>query len=878
MTRQLVTLLTVLLAAATTLASETSAAPSKFTKPPTAGRTAEGKVKIAFALDRETDVEVSILDADGKVVRHLVAGVLGAKAPPPAPLKVGLSQELEWDGEDDYGGAARGGPFKIRVRAGMGVKLEKIAGGDPYAFYSKESGEGDHFQWGLTGLEAKPDGNVYVMGNTHFYGAQVIRQYDAAGNYVKTVFPPPAGKSVEEVKGWGVNVREDGTFTLKNGEQWKSCFMGTAQIGGGYGKILATLAPSPAPDKLVLQMPPSWFATVGTIYVEAGTDGTLKDYKPSPFFGGAALPPENRLRGPCYAALSPDRKHLYVSGIHSFQRKQGWGRIESVDTTGYWRDGQVWRLDLATREMSVFFALDEKTLPNGMDARLTSPICDQNYINPAAALHGVAVDPAGRVFVCDRLNKRVVVLDAEGKQLAELPVEYPDAVGVNPKSKTVYVTTRYGGYDAKGRLELLKFNDWSKDRTPSAKLLVQDHIGRKPQGSKVAVIEHDGQVLVWVAYTTLPVRIFRDTGNGFEMTKDFYESGQKQRCLDLCHMQVDWMTEDVYFADGSARCFRIVNWEDPVFELCLDGDRIGKAKGGAQDSSEDGHLLAAGLALDVRNRYLYAHITRPYDGRVRRYELTRNGALKPAPVGTSDNLVTTTYSGRWGFSGLKTRGMAVAPDGGLGVLGSPDSYTGCIDYWRPDKNKTPWQRTPFDASGEKGPIRGGIRFDPRGNLYVGWNDKQAMDLPASYRQERDAIARIYKYAPTGSLKSGCLYPTPPAKPAKVYDVRLSPLPAFYQSPRFGVDGYGRIYYPSGIESRVGIIDNEGNSILTLGTWGNRDSMGGLEGDLVPTKDVPLSCPNSVDATDEYIYVADMTNIRLLRLRKTFAAAETAKID
>jgi hypothetical protein len=80
-----------------------------------------------------------------------------------------------------------------------------------------------------------------------------------------------------------------------------------------------------------------------------------------------------------------------------------------------------------------------------------------------------------------------------------------------------------------------------------------------------------------------------------------------------------------------------------------------------------------------------------------------------------------------------------------------------------------------------------------------------------------------------------------------------------------------------VESRVGVIDNAGNRILRFGTWGNRDSMGGLKGDLVPTKDVPMACPTSVDATDDYIYVSDTNNTRLLRLKKTFAAAQTCPI-
>ncbi|MGQ9663611.1 MAG: hypothetical protein ACUVWX_14965, partial [Kiritimatiellia bacterium] len=72
-----------------------------------------------------------------------------------------------------------------------------------------------------------------------------------------------------------------------------------------------------------------------------------------------------------------------------------------------------------------------------------------------------------------------------------------------------------------------------------------------------------------------------------------------------------------------------------------------------------------------------------------------------------------------------------------------------------------------------------------------------------------------------------------------------------------------------LEPRVSVMDNGGNPILNFGGYGNRDSCGGLEGDLVPTSDVPLAWPNCVDATEDFIYVSDIVNIRLLRLQKKF---------
>src|SRR5579862_5492040 len=83
--------------------------PVKFSAKPAATRGSD-KVKIDFTANRETDVTVAIQDAQGKVVRHLAGGVLNKTAP--EPLKPGLSQSIEWDGKDDSGKTASGGPFK----------------------------------------------------------------------------------------------------------------------------------------------------------------------------------------------------------------------------------------------------------------------------------------------------------------------------------------------------------------------------------------------------------------------------------------------------------------------------------------------------------------------------------------------------------------------------------------------------------------------------------------------------------------------------------------------------------------------------------------------------------------------------------------------
>jgi hypothetical protein len=71
-----------------------SAAETVFTTPPSLIRDG-GKFRITFAVASPTDVEVAIVAADGKVLRHLAAGVLGGKGAPPEPFKPGLAQTLE---------------------------------------------------------------------------------------------------------------------------------------------------------------------------------------------------------------------------------------------------------------------------------------------------------------------------------------------------------------------------------------------------------------------------------------------------------------------------------------------------------------------------------------------------------------------------------------------------------------------------------------------------------------------------------------------------------------------------------------------------------------------------------------------------------------
>ena len=220
-------------------ASAASAGEVRFTAKPTATK-AGGKVKIAFGVSSKTDVEMAILDATGKAVRHLAAGVLGGKKAPPKPLKAGLSQSLEWDGKDDFGKPAKGGPFKVRVRAGTGVRFGRFIGEDPCNFGSLES------------VVADEKGNVYIAGSRGQGNqmAMCVRVFDAEGRYLRELIPFPADLkpgAMKDIARWD---SDNKSWRPRNLRNLNPDFYG--QPGGYWGNPALTLLGASAEGGLLL--------------------------------------------------------------------------------------------------------------------------------------------------------------------------------------------------------------------------------------------------------------------------------------------------------------------------------------------------------------------------------------------------------------------------------------------------------------------------------------------------------------------------------------------------------------------------------------------------------------------------------------------------
>ena len=83
-----------------------------FKDPPRTTRMGEQSA-LTFALKEATDVEIAVLDGKGHIARHLAAGVLGGKNPPPSPLQPGLTQKLLWEGKGRSGETGSGRSLPI---------------------------------------------------------------------------------------------------------------------------------------------------------------------------------------------------------------------------------------------------------------------------------------------------------------------------------------------------------------------------------------------------------------------------------------------------------------------------------------------------------------------------------------------------------------------------------------------------------------------------------------------------------------------------------------------------------------------------------------------------------------------------------------------
>ncbi len=394
-----------------------------FTEKPTVKCVGKDRYEITFAVASKggspdggyCDVTVAIVDPDpakervkgrGLVVRHLASGVLGPNAPAPFQ-KNSLKQTLYWDGKDDLGHYHKE-PERLVVRVSLGLKP---------VFDKRLGGTSPHNTPGrIVGVAAHSSG-VYVAsacGRQRLH----IRHFDHEGRYVKVLTCPPARMPPERLLAMAYVEYEPGKRALHGSDLYE-----TVADHMVYLNFLGTVGdcqPAIAGGKIFF-VNDGKFETSKIFAV--GLDGETDDH-----VQGYAFMPGTEHNAPRLAA-SPDGRWIYATEVGADNQQGSLHRVLRIPADG-------------SSKATVFFGKSGK--PGGDDQHLNYP-------------RGLDTDAAGRLYVCDYNNNRLLVLSPEGALLRKIPIERPFYVAVHKKTGAVYVqhATRVQGGKTVRRLAKL---------------------------------------------------------------------------------------------------------------------------------------------------------------------------------------------------------------------------------------------------------------------------------------------------------------------------------------------------------------------------------------------------------------------------------------
>jgi sugar lactone lactonase YvrE len=816
----------------------------KFTTAPTVSKT-NGSAKITFAVSGRTDVEVAILDSRGKAVRHLAAGVIGGKSKPPAPLTAGLSQSLKWDGRDDAGKKASGGPFKVRVGLGMQTKLGRIIGGDPYAIQQ------------VCGIATDKNGHLYVLhkGYRKGDGPMYLQVYDSTGKYLRTILPAPPSMPYEKVAAFGAAKMPAGNWLFQNHwGRWPHLY----PVGSGKSSTLI-LAPRATDDgRLMLHTATQVF------YIN--TDGSA----PAGGFKGIRMWKRGiRSRcGPLNVCPSPDGKWVYISGPCSGYIV-GCGNSKPLPESP---DGRVYRFPAKTGGADKFvdLAVSKERL-----AKHKSFVRWPSYVGGWSSAGGVAVDAEGNVLVCDRANDRIQVFSEAGKPVGALDVKDPWKVMVHPKTGELYVTVKE--FPKRNRqphkTEVVKYSGWKK----GSRVLARLDLGRKAGVPFFAVDTSGKQSVLWIAGGGRLLRVV-DTGSALTVAENLMERRKPGALPGADRMGIDRQRDEIYVNDAWAGLYRYNGL-----------------------TGEGGKLKVTGCDIDVGaddNLYIIGGVggERSYMG-FHRY--TRDCKPAPFPAWGGKHADKNAQYGRFG-AGYSTKGLCVAPDGKTYML---DMYA-WNKYWvtvyAPDGkflggprakgvNKTRPGGALIDNISN---ACGGVKVDRAGNIYIGMiGTPKDFQWPDGLKTRVNValMGSIIKFGPKGGTVWGGKKAGPkPKKPGvQLYrDARpahfmvgatkafggAAPCTVFgscaCRSPRFDLDEYGRLYVADVVTFKIRVYDAEGNLIRNIGSYGNPDTSGPES--LVPKPELGFGWPISACVAERHLYVSDVVNRRVTRVDLGYA--------
>ncbi|MCK6473628.1 MAG: hypothetical protein L6R28_18035 [Planctomycetes bacterium] len=827
-----------------------------------------GKVLIRFAVTRETDVAVYIEDAQGKVVRHLVAGVLG-KNPPP-PLAPGLEQSIPWDGLADYGKPAGNGPFKARVALGLGAKYDQVLVREPQNLGT------------VNYIGVGPGGVLYVLYSLGNVGpswpSQTMAAFNRDGTYQRTIMPFPNGLKPEQLGGAGV-IELDGrpVPTLKSVAGRR--FYPSNGFGGSRKSTLAITKQG----QIVYCLPGLRLAAVDA-------NGAL----PFGAFDGPYLFEKSMHTAGTqriFATASSDGGAVYLTGLGHCSKTISAAKLDNPYPA-------VFRVKLPTRDKPEIIFGDMKA--TGSDEKRLGGL-------PT----GTAVDGQGHLLVGDSVNKRVVVLnEKDGSFAGSFAAEGADAIAADPKTGAVYLTRNAGDR----KFELVKYSGW-KDAKELAALPLPMDIDRENPWMMAADFSAQPPVF-WLGGN------YGDRGKLLRVEDQGAKFGELKKintdefgALKMMDLSVERRSRTVYVESGRRVRFRedtgelsqlgiqpfhgshqmapapdgslyALSWSEPGRLRKLDAD--GKPKPWSEGGKPDVNVI---VSMNLTPHTLGV---RPSDGHA--------FVMEPAPGTTSNNRVNKRLV-EFDLEGKRVEGDSLIWCASDSVIGPRFDAAGNI--YIADQVRAKGLAAPPELGKEADYTYGSIlKFSPKTSVKGGrivWPNQDPLvkdnGLPVP---KADASLPVIE-ALSMIQKGDGLKADAQVVGAEWMHFGLSHIDLLYcncETSRFDVDEFGRVFYPDLCRFRVGVIDTNANQIGHFGGYGNADSMGPdspvidpQTGTVRPRRaddpkdlkspfaepEIAVAWLNAVVVTDRFAYLADMVNRRLLSAKLVYAAEEICPV-
>ena len=811
-------------------AGEEAGKPPAFAAKPAAK--AEGdQVRIEFAAEKATDVAVEILDGQGKVVRHLAAGLLGPDAP--EPLEKGkLAQSLLWDRKDDDGKPAAG-PCKVRVGLGLGVKHagEYGGGSQPIEGLPWDGRNIDN----MKAIACGPDGTVYMRGG--FFDSMRDRHphlvaLDKDGNYLREIYPPPAKLVPEKTPGMATVKLADGSIIPQVGSWWDlfiPAMTTTKQMAvtpDGH-LLIATVAPDYVAERRAL--------------LKLGTDGSIpKDA------WNLRLPPGMDTLGLSMAA-SPDGKALYVSGLATTRPSKPLHAVYRLE------------LDGSSKFARVF---GEEGVAGDDDKHLKDP-------------GGVAVGKDGAVCIADYGNNRLVAIKPDGTLAGQAKVDKPFAVAADPKSGAVYVLSAEMGKDGVVvNRRLTKFSAELQE-VASVEVAVQvafgyGRIAARFGGMGIGLAGE--KPVVWIGCTSEPdgcngypygfgYGVVKVTDDGktlakpefVDMSATVFEARRKQRTAASSVQR-----------DGYSYHYIMRSSGDPSVLWMTRKDAKGKD---APFPTAGDKKWAETLGRPSSRYYGEAHVSYQSDILFRYYNWLGNDGQRKYGATAVDQFAPD--------GSVKKRELVYGMHEGCFATPFLVDRKGNIyvsDHIQPPGRTAPEELEAGLAAAGAKPSANGTYVDTYGSIFKfpptggGFKWGQAASpgtakgdvirRPAAV-EDRDG-EKVNKAACEGAEWQ--FYGIAPVAVTRGRCMCTGCGPA--------LDGHARVYVPDAYRMCVHVLDTNGNYLLRIGKYGNQDDARGK---------IAFARPRFVSAAEGRITVTDPQNGRAFKLDLVYAAEESCPL-